>query len=186
MSKYQELCELAVKWQDDGNQNWQRLLRATFRLTHGFAHYIDATGVYSDAKTGNGKSYVEAMRHGHKKDDPEVPMPVLVDSYMDAIEMERDGFVRFSIATTFEGAPDMYPKFRVGVFLRMKFAGDTLIVQLLNKKYVSFELDLEDQTTHEKLFAAMVDLLETSFKMRSDNPSCSIGFALTGAPAIQG
>ena len=27
---------------------------------------------------------------------------------------------------------------------RMKFAGDTLIVQLFNKKYVSFELDLEE------------------------------------------
>jgi hypothetical protein len=182
MSKFQELCDLAIKWQEDGRNNWMRLWRATFQLTRGFAKYIDATGVYADPKTGEGIRYVDAMRHRYREDGSNVPMPV--ESYMDAPDMESDGYVRFSIATAFEHSPKTYPKLRVGVFLRMKITGDTIHVQLLNKTYISFELDVNDAKTNEKLFKAMVELLETSFKMRPDDEPrlSSIGFALTGTP----
>jgi hypothetical protein len=183
MSKFEDLSALAVRWQSAGHENWIRLWRATFQLTRGFAKYIDAMGVYADPKTGQGVRYVETMRHGYREDGTSVPLPV--DSYMDALDMESDGYVRFSIATAFEQGPKTYPKIRVGVFLRMKIVGNTIHVQLLNKTYVLFELDQEDPTTHVKLFEAIVDLLETSFEMRpGDEPRLSsIGFALA-KPAV--
>ena len=126
MSKFQDLCELAVQWQGAGHDNRIRLWRATFQLTRGFAKYIDAPAVFADPKTGNAVRYVEAMRHGYRPDGTNIPLPV--DSYMDALDMEDDGHVRFSIATAFEHGPETYPKVRVGVFLRMKIIGDTIHV----------------------------------------------------------
>jgi hypothetical protein len=185
MSKFQDLCELAVQWQGAGHDNRIRLWRATFQLTRGFAKYIDAPAVFADPKTGNAVRYVEAMRHGYRPDGTNIPLPV--DSYMDALDMEDDGHVRFSIATAFEHGPETYPKVRVGVFLRMKIIGDTIHVKLLNKTYIPFELDQNDPKTHEKLFEGIVDLLETSFRMcAGDEPRLlSIGFALTAAPPTQ-
>jgi hypothetical protein len=182
MSKFEDLCELAARWQDEGHNNWMRLSWAALRLTRGFAKYIDAEGVYADPKNGQAIRYVETMRHGSRSDGTNVPQPA--QSYIDALEMDAEGFVRFSIATAFERSPTSYPKIRVGVFLRMKITGDTLHVQLLNKRYIPFGLDINDASTDEKLFEAIVELLETSFKTWDDERP-SIGFDLTPASSIE-
>jgi hypothetical protein len=177
MSKYQELCHLAFQWQAEADNNWIRLGRATFRLTRGFAKYIDATGTYPDPKTGYRRYYVETMRHGQRRDGTSVP--VQVESDMDALDVESDGTARFSIAVAFKCGPEIYPKMRVGVFLKMKITGDTIHIELFTRsKNIPFTIDINDTSTHETLFEAMVELLEKSFKMRNDDAP-SIGFDLT-------
>jgi hypothetical protein len=178
MSKFQDLCALYAAWDDGQIENTKNLWQATLRLTQGWAKYIDAPGAYGDRKTGEAIRYVDAMRHERRPDGTNMPVPA--KSYYDAIELDGDGFVRFSITTALERGPAAYPKFRVGVFLRMKVINDTIHVELLDKTYIPFELDQNDPTTHVKLFEAMADLLETTFKQRPGNESrlSSIGFAL--------
>jgi hypothetical protein len=181
MSKFQDLCALYAAWDDTQTDNTKKLWRATFHLMQGWAKYMDAPAIFGDRKTGEAIRYADAMRHERGYDGMNMPVPV--KSYHDAIEPDGDGFVRFSIATALERDPDAYPKFRVGVFLRMKVVGETIHVQLLDKTYIPFELDQNDPTTHVKLFEAMADLLETTFKQRPGDESRlpSIGFALVGS-----
>src|SRR5205823_249121 len=96
------------------------------------------------------------MRHG--VDENGINVPVAADSVTDAIDMDPDGFVRFSIATTFERAANTYPKLSVGVFLRLRISGDSAEIQLLNKKYIPFTLELDNPETWRGLFAGMVEL----------------------------
>jgi hypothetical protein len=185
-TKFEDLCELATKWQADGTHSWIQLHRAVFVLTQRFASYIEAPATFADPKTGNAVRYVEAMGHGTKEDGTNIPVPV--DSYMDALDMDDpDGYGRFSIGTALESAPSVYPKIRFGVFLKMKMIGKTIEVRLLNKTYIPFTIDLAKPETFEKLFEAMVDLLESNLKMRNNEASRlpSIGFALTAATPAQ-
>ena len=114
--------------------------------------------------------------------------PKDVESYFDALDMDREGYVHFAVGIAFERAPNAFPKTRVATFLRVKTDGDAVDIQLLNRDWIAYAVSASDQQTYTELYDAMIELLEGSFRGFApdpDNRLPSIGFDLTPPPPPQ-
>jgi hypothetical protein len=178
MSLFGELCALATEWEVNQNKYWFEVYRVAENLARGFGGYIEAPGAFEDPKTNIATPYVKVMRHNFESGEN---TPQDTDSLTDAFYMDDDGYMRFSIATAFERSPEVFPKLRVGVFLRLKVSGDIVDAQLLNRTYIRYDFDATKPESRVKLFQAMVDLIKSGLEGRpwDGTTKQSIGFETT-------